>query len=411
MKRIALIVAMLACTIVPSFAAQDRLGSHDFVSVSHGRYLVKAGDCEACHTVQGGAAFAGGRPVPTPFGIIYSDNLTPDRDTGIGTWTGDDFYQAMHNGIDRQGKHLYPAFPYPWFTRLSRSDVHDIKAYLDTLTPVRQVDREPMLPWPISNRHAMAAWNALYFRAGTYAYRDDRSPQWNRGAYLVQGAGHCGACHSDKNILGAANHKHPLQGGFAENVYAPNLGQGEEDGLSRWSEQDIVDYLKTGRSRQATAAGPMAEAVEQSTQYLTQADLQAIALYLKGVEGPRPDRIAVPDAHVMRDGAGIYEDECTGCHMEDGNGESSVFPALRGNNSVTTSEPDTVIATVLQGAKLPATKSSPTALAMPAFAEKLDDAQIAALVTYIRNAWGNRASAISTSDVSSLRERLKKSPE
>lgn len=411
MKRIALTLIMLACATASWSAMHGGLGSHDIVSVTHGRYLVRAGDCEACHTVQGGAPFAGGRPVPTPFGVIYSDNITPDRDTGIGAWTDEDFYKAMHNGINRQGKHLFPAFPYPWFTRLTRADVHDIKAYLDTLEPVRQVDREPELPWPISSRHSMAAWDTLYFHPGTYAYRSDKSPQWNRGAYLVQGAGHCGACHSSKNFLGAADREHPLQGGFAENVYAPNLGQGSDDGLSGWSEQDIVDYLHTGHSRQASAAGPMAETVEQSTQYLTQADLQAIAVYLKDVPGPKPNSPSTADAQVMRDGAGIYEDQCTGCHMEDGGGEPGVFPALRGNNSVMAAEPDTVVATVLHGAKLPATQAAPTALAMPAFAEKLDDAQVAALVTYIRNAWGNHADAVSESDVEALRERLKQAPQ
>lgn len=411
MKRIALVLVTLGCLPMALSGTQSRLGSHDFASVSHGRYLVQAGDCEACHTVQGGAPFAGGRPVPTPFGVIYSDNITPDRDTGIGTWTDEDFYKAMHNGLDRQGRHLFPAFPYPWFTRLNRADVHDIKAYLDTVAPVRQVNRQPELPWPVSSRHSMAVWDTLYFKPGTYVYRHDKSPEWNRGAYLVQGVGHCGACHSGKNVLGAADQQHPLQGGFAEDVYAPNLGQGNDDGLSRWSEQDIVDYLHTGRSRQATAAGPMAEAVEQSTQNLSQADLHAIALYLKGVQGPQADRPSTPDVQVMRDGSGLYADQCTGCHMENGSGEPGVFPALRGNNSVMAAKPDTIIATVLKGARLPSTRAAPTALAMPAFAEKLDDEQIAALVTYIRNAWGNHGSAVSASDVGDLRKRLHQAQE
>lgn len=411
MKRILLVSGMLACAFVPVFAMHGQLGSHDFVSVSHGRYLVQAGDCEACHTVQGGAPFAGGRPVPTPFGVIYSDNITPDRDTGIGAWTDDDFYKAMHHGMDRHGRHLFPAFPYPWFTRLNPSDVRDIKAYLDTVDPVRQVNRQPDLPWPISSRDTLAVWDSLYFKPGTYVYQDDKSPQWNRGAYLVQGAGHCGACHSDKNVLGAADQKHPLQGGFAENVYAPNLGQGSNDGLSRWSEQDIVDYLGRGHSRQASAAGPMAEIVEQSTQHLTSADLHAIAVYLKDVQGPGASRPSSPDTQVMRDGSGIYQDQCTGCHMEDGTGQAGAFPALRGNTSVMAAEPDTVVATVLEGAKLPATHTAPTALAMPGFADKLDDAQVAALVTYIRNAWGNRGSAVSDSDVGTLRKRLQQAPQ
>lgn len=407
----ALLCMLMLAVLAPLLATQNRLGSHDFVSVTNGRYLVRAGDCEACHTVQGGAPFAGGRPVPTPFGVIYSTNITPDRDTGIGAWTDEDFYKAMHEGIDRQGQHLFPAFPYPWFTRMSRADVHDIKAYLDTLPPVRQLDRAPDIPWPIRDRPLMAMWNALYFHEGTYSYRDDKSQIWNRGAYLVQGVGHCGACHTSKNFLGGADSKHPLQGGFAENVFAPNLGAGDEDGLSRWSEKDIVDYLNRGHNRQASAAGPMAEAVEQSTQYLTPDDLLAIAVYLKDVKGPEPSHPSAPDVQVMQKGAAVYQDQCTGCHMEDGRGEPGAFPPLRGNNSVMAAEPHTIVAAVLEGAKLPATHASPTALAMPAFAQKLDDDQVAALVTYIRNAWGNHGSAVSASDVDSLRKTLREAPQ
>lgn len=410
MKPLIPCAVLLVCFTPPLLATQDRLGSHDFVSISNGRYLVRAGDCQSCHTVQGGAPFAGGRPVPTPFGVIYSSNLTPDRDTGIGAWTDDDFYRAMHSGIDREGKHLYPAFPYPWFTHLNRADVHDIKQYLDTLTPTRQVNRKPDLPWPINVRASMAAWNAMYFREGSYIYRYDKTPQWNRGAYLVDGVGHCGACHSDKNILGASDSKHPLQGGYAENVYAPNLGQGQQDGLSHWSAEDIVAYLRTGRSRQATAAGPMAEAVEQSTQYLTDADLHAIAIYIKDVPGPAAKDLAAPDDRVMHEGAGLYQDQCVGCHMQHGEGLRGVFPGLQGNSSVTATKPDTLIAIVLEGAKLPATKASPTALAMPAFNQKLDDDEIAALSTYIRNAWGNHANPVSSSDVGALRSKLKQAP-
>lgn len=405
-----LVGASAAVAIAAASMAASRSDPGAYTSIERGRYLVRAGDCRSCHTVDNGQPFAGGRPVPTPFGTIYSTNLTPDRDTGIGAYTGDDFYRAMHEGVDRQGKHLYPAFPYPWFTRLSRGDVAAIKAYLDTLPAVRQVNRPAELPWPMSARSVMAVWNGLYFTPGTYAYDARHDAQWNRGAYLVQGAGHCGACHTDKNFAGAADKDHPLQGGFAENVYAPNLGAGARDGLGGWSAQDVVDYLKHGANAHASAAGPMAEVVEQSTQYLSDADLHAIATYLKGVDGPGEKTPDTPDHDAMTAGAGIYLDRCTGCHMNDGRGQAGTFPALKGNTSVQATEPDTLIEVVLDGARLPATKGRPSALAMPGFRQELDDAEVAQLLDYIRNSWGNRAPPVSAGDVGKLRKKLAEAP-
>jgi len=382
-----------------------------FTTIERGRYLVRAGDCRSCHTADGGEPFAGGRAVPTPFGVIYSTNITPDRGTGIGRYSADDFYRALHEGIDRLGRHLYPAFPYPWFTRLSRADVDAIKAYLDTLPPVRQVDRPTQLPWPLSLRMAMAGWNGLFFHPGTYRYDERHDTRWNRGAYLVEGAEHCGACHTDKNLAGAVKRDRPLQGGFAENVYAPNLGAGERDGLGGWSERDIVDYLRVGANAHASAAGPMAEVVEQSTRYLTDGDLQAIAVYLKSLPGPEktaaPD---APDAHTLALGAGVYLDRCAGCHMEDGSGQPEVFPSLRANTSVQAAHADTLIAVILQGARMPVADQRPSALAMPGFADALDDASIAALVSYLRNSWGNRAAPVEAGDVRKLRRTLAQAP-
>ncbi len=399
-------LALGAGVVVANSADVARTSPGPYNSVKHGRYLVHAGDCMSCHTAAGGAPFAGGRAVPTPFGTIYSTNITPDRDTGIGAWSEDDFYRAMHEGISRDGHHLYPAFPYPWFTRISRNDVRDIKAYLDTRPAVRQDNKPPKLPWPLSVRAAMAAWNGMYFDEGTYQPDPRKSAQWNRGAYLVRGPGHCSACHGDKNFAGAVDQDHPLDGGFAEHVYAPSLAGGRRDGLGAWSEQDIVDYLGSGRNARATAAGPMAEVVELSTQYLSEADRRAIAVYLKALPAPQEKSVDVADADTMKAGAALYTDNCEGCHLRAGTGEAGAFPPLKDSSAIQAGKPDTLVAVILQGARAPATRVDPTGLAMPAFADRLDDAEVAQLTTYIRNAWGNRAGDVATGDVHDLRRKL-----
>jgi mono/diheme cytochrome c family protein len=387
----------------------ERMSAGPWDEIARGRYLVRAGDCVACHTADGGAPFAGDRAIPTPFGTLYSSNLTPDPDTGIGRWTDEDFYRAMHEGMDRQGNHLYPAFPYPWYTRLSRDDVRAIKAYLDTLTPVRQAHRPDELPWPLDQRGVMAAWNALFFDAGIYRPDPKRSAQWNRGAYLVKGLGHCGACHSDKNLAGAVG-KDTLTGGFAENAFAPSLAGGVRDGLGSWTEQDIVQYLGTGRNSRTAAAGPMAQVVEDSTRYLGKPDLQAIATYLKSLPAPKDETVAGIDQDTLDRGAALYVDNCEGCHLTQGQGELGAFPPLRQSSAVQARSADTLIGVILDGARIPRTTAEPTGLAMQGFADHLDDAQIADLATYIRNAWGNHAEAVDAGHVQDLRETLRQSP-
>ena len=413
--RIALAFVLIAISAGAALAAQQvyapQRPHRTWGDIERGKYLARAGDCESCHTAQGGQPWAGGRAVPTPFGIVYSMNITPDKDTGIGAWSNEDFYEAMHEGIDREGKRLYPAFPYPWYTHMTRGDVDAIKAYLDTLKPVREVNRPPKLGWPFSMRSMLAIWDKLYLHPGQFEPDPHKSAQWNRGAYLVEGPGHCGACHSDKNFLGAPDRKHPMQGGFAEHVFAPNLGAGERDGLSGWSEKDIAQYLGTGINAHATAAGPMAEVVQQSTQYLNQDDQQAVAIYLKSLAGPEASQPRAPHQDTMSDGEALYVDNCAGCHMDGGEGLANTFPPLRESSAVQAAQPQLLIAVILEGAKSPATKAQPTGLTMPAFADKLDDAQTAALVTYIRNEWGNRAATVSEHDVSKLRGTLASAPQ
>ena len=381
-------------------------------SVDRGRYLVAAGDCAACHTDEGGQPFAGGRPVPTPFGTIYSSNITPDTETGIGKWTSDDFYRAMHEGLAPDKSHLYPAFPYPWYTKLTRGDVDDIRTFLATIPPVKKDNKAPELPWPFSMREVMAGWNALYFKEGTYRSNPQKSAEWNLGAYLVEGLGHCGACHTPKNFAGAPKRGDAFHGGYGENWYATSLGGDLHDGLGQWSIDDIVRYLSTGENARAAAFGPMAEVVHDSTQHLDDKDLHAIAVYLKDLpphESPaNVETTSASKANKDRlaRGRGIYVDDCAGCHMDNGEGIANVFPPLKGSNVVQADDPETVVHIILSGQKTAVTKKNPTGLAMPAFDWKLDDQSIADLATYLRNAWGNRAAPVDRDKVADTRSTI-----
>jgi mono/diheme cytochrome c family protein len=377
-------------------------------AIERGRYLAAAGDCAACHTAEGGKPYAGGRPVPTPFGVIYSTNITPDKDTGIGRWTEAQFYRAMHEGIRADGKHLYPAFPYPWYTKLSREDVDAIKAFLDALPPVREENKQTALPWPLSVREVMTGWNSLYFTKGEYRPDPGQSAEWNRGAYLVEGLGHCGACHTPKNIAGGLKTRQNLEGGYGENWYATSLTNDVRDGLGDWTLEDIVRYLKTGVNARAAATGPMAEVIENSTQHLSDADLRAIAVYLRSLPGRNQTANAETDKQRLARGQALYIDQCAGCHMEDGSGQRRAFPPLAGNAVVQAREPGAMLHMIIDGARVVATAHDPSALAMPAFGWKLTDQDVADLATYLRAAWGNRAAPVSVSQVKDTRERVAK---
>jgi len=400
------VVAMLALAVgIGDAVARDS----SYAQVARGRYLVRAGDCAACHTAERGKPFAGNRPVPTPFGTIYSTNITPDKATGIGDWTPEQFWNAMHDGVRPDGAHLYPAFPYPWYTRLTHDDVLAIKAYLDTLEPVKQTARAPELPWPMSVRESVAAWNSLFFDAGEFKPNPGKSAQWNRGAYLVQGAGHCGACHSPKNVLGAVKKDKRFHGGYGEGWFATRLTRGKPEGLGSWSTADIVAYLKSGANEHARAMGPMAEVVEHSTHYLSDADLAAIAVYLEdlpGDDGTAATQTASTDHDVLARGKQIYVDQCEGCHMENGEGLAHVFPPIKGNTGVHASDPASLARLVLEGAGSARTPQKPAGFAMPAFEDKLTNADIADVLTYIRASWGNQAAPVKESQVADMRQRI-----
>jgi mono/diheme cytochrome c family protein len=398
-KGVALAAGLLA-------GASARGENLSYAQVERGRYLATAGDCVACHTRKDGTPYAGGRGIETPFGIIYSPNITPDKETGIGLWTDEEFYRAMHDGIATGGKHLYPAFPYPWFTKLTRDDVDAIHAFLESLPPVRSPKPENKLPWPLGYREVMRGWNALYFKPGTFASNPSKSAEWNRGAYLVEGAGHCGACHTPKNLAGAADKDVRFEGSQVQDWYAPALAGDLRTGLGPWSRDEIVAFLKTGRNARTLAYGPMAEVVADSTSKLSDTDLAAIAAYLKDQPPTAPATAPEkPDPKVLTAGEAIYVDNCSACHRSSGEGVAGMFPSLKGNANLQAPDPSNGIRLVLEGGRAPATDRTPTQFSMPAFGWKLTDQEIASVLSYVRNAWGNAAAPVSAGTVHDLREK------
>jgi mono/diheme cytochrome c family protein len=385
----------------------------DFSITERGRYLATAADCVACHTVlNGGKPFAGGRPIETPFGNITSPNITPDRDTGIGAWTDDEFDNAVRRGVRPTGERLYPAMPFPWYTKLSRDDVMAIRAYLNTIPSVSNQVVTNTLPFPFNIRSSMGVWDALYFTGGEFKPDPQKSAEWNRGAYLVEGPGHCGACHTPKTLLGGDKTKEYVRGSYLQGWFAPDLTNDDRTGLGRLSAEDIATYLKTGHNRVTAATGPMAEVIEYSTSHMTDSDLAAIATYLKSLPGRQdnPASVAANDPSMVA-GQAIYRDQCSACHSLDGKGVPQLFPSLADSSIVRSSDPTTSIRMVLRGARSVATDAEPTAPGMPSFSWQLDDAQLAAVVTYIRNAWGSAAAPVSARDVSSARSELKGRPD
>ncbi len=378
-----------------------------FGAIERGRYLTAAGDCQACHTVENGKPFAGGRPIQTPFGIIYSANITPDHDTGVGTSSNDQFYRAFHEGIAANGDHLYPAFPYPWYTKVTREDADAIWAYLGTLNPVKNKKPDNKLDWPLNHRVVMSGWNELFFSPGPYKPDAKKPLEWNRGAYLVEGLGHCGACHTPTNIFGAAKTSERLQGGTLQDWFAPSLAGDLRFGLGSWSADDIVQFLKTGRNARTAAYGPMSEVITYSTSKLNDADLKAIATYLKDMPAPAAEKKpAAPDPKLAQAGEAIYLDNCSACHRSNGEGSPGTFPPLKGDATVQDGDPTTVIRVILDGVHAVATDARPTPLAMPSFKWKLSNEEVAAVASYVRSTWGNAAPAISASDVQSMRQVL-----
>lgn len=379
----------------------------DADTVVRGEYLTRAGNCMACHTDRGGAPWAGGRALATPFGTVYAGNLTPDVRTGLGAWSGEDFWRALHHGRSRDGRMLYPAFPYTHYTRITRADADAMYAYLRTLAPQDQPNTPHALRWPYNTQAALAVWRALYFRPGGHREEVERGPQWNRGAYLVQGLGHCSACHSARNAWGASEVL-DLSGGMIpmQAWYAPSLASSSEAGVADWPLADIVSLLRTGQSPSASTLGPMAEVVRHSTQHLGEPDLQAMAVFLKSVpqtQAPRPSTALPATANAVQRGARIYGEQCAQCHGERGEGVAGAYPRLAGNRAVTLPVTANLVQVTIHGAYAPATAGHPRPFGMPPYALVLSDADIAAVLTFVRSAWGHQAGAVSELDVAQQR--------
>jgi mono/diheme cytochrome c family protein len=403
-----IVLAVLAGIVAAlNFRGEERIPdtpapfSPSVEQIKRGEYLARAGNCVGCHTARGGAAYAGGLGVRTPFGTVMSTNLTPDRKTGIGTWTPAHFWRALHNGRSKDGRLLYPAFPYPSYTIVTREDSDAIFAYLSSLPPVEQPNRAHALRFPYNSQIALAVWRALFFEPETFEADPGKSRAWNRGAYLVHGLGHCVACHSPRNVFGATSEKLELSGGLIpmQGWYAPSLTSPREAGVGEWDGREVVDLLKTGVSARGSVMGPMAEVVFRSTQYLAEDDLAAMAVFLKALPQVVPQAANEEQAplseEVRAQGAKLYEQHCSSCHGDLGEGARGAYPGLAGNRAVTMAIPANLVRVVLSGGYLPATAGNPRPYGMPPFAHVLDDSAIAAVVSFIRDAWGNRALPVS----------------
>jgi mono/diheme cytochrome c family protein len=393
--------------LVPPQPPHAAPGAHaDPQAIERGRYLAVVGDCMACHTRKAGERFAGGRPLKTPFGTILSANLTPDPETGIGRYNADQFYHALHDGVDNKGRQLYPAFPYDYFTNVSREDSDALFAYLSSLTPVRhQVDRN-QLPFPFNLRPVVAFWNLLYLHKGPLAPVPSKSPQWNRGRYIVEGLGHCQACHTPRTFLGGPKRDKAFQGGTFADLFAPDITQNKRKGIGGWARKDVEQFLREAHNEYSGASVEMGEVVTFSLSQLDDADFAAMVEYLTDQPASPDTPVKAPDQTVMNEGHAIWEDECSACHRMNGEGVAGMFPRLKGNPNLQQSDPTTVLHFILAGTRRTATDKAPTRFGMPAFAWKLNDAQVAAVATYARNSWGNAAPAVDAKRVAELRKDL-----
>jgi mono/diheme cytochrome c family protein len=384
--------------------------------IEQGRYLALAGNCMACHTTRGGTPWAGGRRTDTPFGGVYSSNLTPDPDTGLGRWKAQDFWKALHRGRSKDGRLLAPAFPYNHTSVITRPDSDAIFAWLNTLPPVVQAQPAHTLVWPVGTQPALAVWRSLFFEPSPFQADKSQTAEWNRGAYLVQGLGHCAACHSPRNALGASGPVRDLSGGLMPvvNWYAPDLTHDAESGLASTPLPEIVRLLRTGGSTTAQTSGPMGEVVQHSLQHLKEPDLQAMAIYLQSraqsTPQPAPGKAPPPriSLQVATLGGKVYENQCLQCHGEQGEGVKTAsgevaYPALAGNRAVLLSDPTNLVQLVLYGGYGPATQGHPRPFGMPPAVLELQDRDIAAVLTHLRSHWGNRAGEVTPLQVNRIR--------
>jgi mono/diheme cytochrome c family protein len=420
-------IAAGLCTLLVCATTVERARAQQPLA-EQGRYLATAGDCISCHTRPGGEPFAGGRPLNTPFGVIYSANVTPDPKTGIGAWTERQFERALRGGLAADGTHLYPALPYTAYTKVTDQDVHAIYAYMRTVKPVSYTPPKNKMPFPFSIRALLGGWNMMFLDEGRFAPDASHTAEWNRGAYLTQGLGHCGACHAPRNFLGGPVQGGALTGGdyldeISDEVVdnsitplderivrpwsAPNLTQ-SPSGLGAWSLEAIAAYLKSGHSVRAGAFGPMSEVIGNSTSRLTDPDIHAIAVYLKSLAPATQSMSPKAAADALKAGEIVYTTRCADCHLPSGLGmpraanadASKTAPPLAGSAALQAPDPATLINVILYGAHEAAlTDGSWPKMSGFELSVGLDDEQIAALCTYVRSSWGNRAGAVDAAAV------------
>lgn len=418
------LISLAACGTM--FLSGSGLAAVDDSLLARGEYLARAGDCVACHTAPGGKNFAGGLPIESPLGVIYSTNITPDAEHGIGAYSRDDFANALREGIRADGAKLYPAMPYPSYANITDEDVDALYAYF--MEGVEANDSQPPendIGFPYNQRWGITAWNWMFADGELFQSDPEQSEAVNRGAYLVQGLAHCGSCHTPRGLLFQEKALDRSEGDYLSGEvlggwFAPNIRAGGEGkyGLQSWSEQDIVDYLATGRNDHNAVVGEMTSVIAHSTSHLNEDDLLSIAAYLKSLpreaDENRQSASTTEDTEAMLAsadvsddlGARLYLDNCNACHLAHGRGAQQVFPSLVDNSLVNADDPSGLIHVILAGARLPSTPNKPEELAMPDFAWRLSDNEVAELATFVRSAWGNHGSKVATDSVSEVRDAL-----
>ena len=419
--RRALAVGLSALLLTSAWVAWDNWGRQapartgpavnlqDPARIAQGAYLARAGNCAACHTARGGVPLAGSRGIDTPFGTVYSSNLSPDAETGLGRWSADEFWTALHLGRSRDGRLLTPAFPYNHTSVITREDSDALFAWLLAQPATRQATPPHTLKWPLGTQPALAVWRSLFFQPAPFQPDPKQSAEWNRGAYLVQGLGHCAACHSPRNALGASGPVDDLSGGRIPglNWYATNLLSERESGLARTPIEDIVQLLRTGQNAGASTSGPMGEVVQHALQHLSTEDLSAMATYLQARARQSPQdsapAAAPPGAARARHGREVYEAQCAQCHGEQGQGAGGLYPPLAGNRAVLLDDPTNLVRMVLHGGFGPATSGRPRPFGMPPYVLSLSDEDIAAVLTHLRSQWGHQAGEVTPLQVLQIR--------
>lgn len=387
--------------------------------IDKGQYVAHASDCVACHTIPDQPAYSGGLQMMTPIGAIYSTNITPDKTHGIGNYTLADFARAVRQGVTPDGHRLYPAMPFPSYAKLSDDDVKALYAYfMHGVKPASEPNQESDIPWPLNMRWPLAFWSALFSDADSYQAKAGQDEQWNRGAYLVQGAGHCGSCHTPRGVamqekaLDESSEQY-LAGALLDGWYAPSLRNDPNTGIGRWSEEDVYQFLKNGRNQHAVVYGSMTDAYNNSTQFLSDDDLYAIAYYLKSLPGdplrdgkPWQHQPATVTAKMAANDAGAktYLARCSSCHGTDGMGRGEYIPPLAGATSMLAPEDASAINITLNGSSRIVSHGVPDAYRMPPFRQHLTDKEVAEVLSFIRSQWGNHGGAVTTEDVKALRE-------